>query len=156
MDAISWIGIVGIAGTLFGTYIGARINYKSAMDAVKQEIAWNQDRLDKEKREKNEYIKNTIIMFIRREIEFNYNVLEITYSMNIPLEKKETISFYEYEKAKYKLLENPTPIVKEIIKLYELFKDMTLLRTNRADKDRVAKLDEIKKQKEILDKYFEH
>ena len=154
METNGWITIAGIAGTLLGTYVGAKINYRSSQDAVKQEIAWDQDRLKQEKKEKNEYVRNTIIMFIKREIEFNYNVIEIVSTMNIPIEKREKINFYEYEKAKYELLKNPTPIVKEIIKLYELFKDITILRTNRADKDRIAKIDEIKKQKEVIDKYF--
>lgn len=155
MDASILIGLLGsIFGMLLGVIIGAKTYSKGALDAVNEKLTFERDRNVKEKKEREEYALNMIMSFLKNEIEINYNVIGISTSKKIYILKNERLHFEEYERIKYKLLEHPTDMVKEINKLYRLFYDLLLLSPSNQDPERINKLEDIVKQKDLLDAYF--
>lgn len=149
------VGILcSIFGMLLGVIIGAKTYSKGAIDTVNEILSHEREKSVKEKSKKEEYIFQMIMSFLKNEIEINYNVIGISTSKKIYILKNERLHFEEYERIKYRLLEHPTDMVKEINKLYRLFYDLLLLSPNIQDPERINKLDEIVKQKELLDTYF--
>lgn len=64
------------------------------------------------------------------------------------------ILFKEYDQAKYILLQNPSPIVKEINKMYMLFKEFSLLDLEVKNDFYTDIINRIAKEKSILDEMF--
>lgn len=155
MDNTVLVGLLGTLGTLvgalLGAWIGGKIQYKGAIDAIEKQIGKDEEKRTKEKQEKDTFINQVVTNYLLSEIEWNYNVLEISGSRNFPIEYRGILKFEEFRQAKYLLLENPNQLVREIIKLYDLFINIQAARTNKSDPGRIDLLNKILRQKRVIE-----
>lgn len=141
MDVL--IGIAGIVGTLIGAIVGSVISNKGAEKSLKAQLEYEEQKRKAEDKQKYDYIYDTILNFIISELEHNFNVLEISNSRNFYVGTKYMLEFGEFDRVKYKLLENPTPLVKQIIVIYRLFYDMFPIVNNKNTINYTQKMNEI-------------
>lgn len=153
---ISSIVAAGIAvfGSIYGAKLSAEKSIEATMEILKEQMMVELQEKERLRIEKATYIQSIIVTFLKKEIEKNYDILDITGIKNLPIGTNFMLQFEEYEKTKYILLENPTRIVREINKLYSLFEDILGLNDNSRVQDKLKKLDEIIEQKEIVDILF--
>lgn len=128
-------GLLGVLATIAGVILGSGIEFYKTNATNKEE---------------EEYILHTILSFLKPEIEYNYNVVGLSRSKDLAVEKRYYLAFSEYQAAKYQLLKKPSEVVKEVINLYQLFQEYTLIPDHDRKKQEKKKGD-IKVQKEILD-----
>jgi hypothetical protein len=145
---------VAVFGSIYGAKLGAEKSIEGTMEILKEQMRVELHEKEKLRIEKATYIQSIIATFLSKEMEKNYEILDITGVKNLPIGTNFKLEFDEYEKTKYILLENPTRIVREINKLYSLFDDILNLNDNNRIQDKLKKLDEIIAQKEIVDILF--
>ena len=134
-------------GTILGVWIGSRIQAK----VMKKQNNREDEKRDKEKQEQDMFINQVVTNFLLTEIDWNYNILDISGTRCLPIEHKEHLRFNEFQEAKYLLLKNSNKLVREIIKLYSLFQDILAARPNRSDSGRLTILNQIIKQKGVIE-----
>lgn len=150
---ISSVVAAGIAvfGSIYGAKIGAERGVEGVMGVLREQMEIEKQEKEKERIEKATYIQSIIITFLNKEIDKNYDILDITGEKNLPIGTEFKLQFDEYEKTKYLLLENPTRTVREINKLYSLFNDIVVLNDNDKVQEKLKKIDEIIEQKDTIE-----
>lgn len=142
---------IAVIGSLYGVKIGSQRALEGIMNLLKEQMQVEAIAKEKDRVEKATYIQSIILTFLNKEIEKNYEILDITGVKNLPIGTNFQLRFDEYEKTKYVLLENPTRSVREVNKLYSLFYDIIDLNDNNQVQQKLSKLDQIIEQKEIVD-----
>jgi len=155
MEITAWIGLLSagvvLFSGLFGAWLGAKIQNKGAMDAIGKQIEKDEEKRAKDKREQDTFIGQVITNYLLSEIEWNYNMLDIWGSKDLPIGHKVELGYTEFEQAKYLILKNPNDQVRQIIKLYGLFKDIQAANPDRRDPGRLKILSQIIEQKKIIE-----
>lgn len=142
---------IAVFGSIYGVKISSERSLKGIMEVLKEQKNVELHEKEKMRIEKATYIQSIILTFLNKEIEKNYEILDISGEKNLPIGTVFKLQFDEYEKTKYLLLENPTRSVREINKLYSLFDDILQLNDNNKIQDKIKKLDEIIEQKDMVD-----
>lgn len=150
---VSSIVAAGLAvfGSIYGAKIGAERSIEGTMKILKEQMRIELQEKEKNRIENATYTQSIIVTFLNKEIEKNYEILDITGEKNFPIGTDFKLQFDEYEKTKYILLKNPTRSVREINKLYSLFNDILALNDNNQVQDKLKKIDEIIQQKDMVD-----
>lgn len=137
---------------VFGSYLGAVYGGNKAIEATERQLAKQEEYENKKRKEDEKYINSVILNLIKFELEVNYSKVWI--SSKKPDGGNRAILFKEYDQAKYILLQNPSPIVKEINKMYMLFKEFSLLDLEVKNDFYTDIINRIAKEKSILDEMF--
>lgn len=142
---------LAVACYRFGFKAGSEKALQGIMEAFQEQLRQQAQEKEKEKREKTSYVQDIIATFLMKEINKNYELLDLSGKKNLPIGTEFKLEFSVFENTKYILLEYPTRTVREIYKLYSLFDDITNLNDTSQVQDKLKKFDEIMEQKELVE-----
>ena len=135
----------------YGLKTGSEKALKGILETFNEKFNLELKEKESEKREKIAYVQDIIATFLMKEMNRNYEILDISGKKNLPVGTEFELEFDTFEKTKFILLENPTRAIREIYKLYSMFEDITKLNDTSQVQDKLKKLDDIIQQKEIVD-----
>jgi hypothetical protein len=143
--------VIAVVSYKYGLKTGSEKALKGILETFNEKFNMEQKEKEREKREKTAYVQDIIATFLMKEMNRNYEILDISGKKNLPVGTEFELEFDAFEKTKYILLENPTRTIREIYKLYSMFEDITQLNDTSQVQDKLKKLDDIIQQKEIVD-----
>lgn len=142
---------IGAGGALYGARYGARKSIEAGLALLDQFKMEELARKEQEKTERAAYIQSILLTFLVREMNDNFELLDLSGDKNLPIGTNFILKFDEYEKTKYMLLENPTRSVREINKLYALFYEICGMNSNAQIQAKMKKMDEIIEVKDTVE-----
>jgi hypothetical protein len=151
-NVISVITSLAAVAAAIAAWKAASASEKSVR-AMNKQIDNEEKRRYEEQREQTDYLNSAVIKFLLPEIEYNLNVVGLMDTKEVG--KIHKLKFDEFEKAKYLLIKNPTDIVEEVIKLYDMFSDIMIISTETSDPKRIKIINKIMEQWSKIQKILE-
>lgn len=155
--------LIGVFGALFGAKLGGEKSYKAAMDSVTAQIKYQNELLDKERKNKEQLAVKIIAKFLWYEIDYNCETLDGNnkifstnrFLKNRPeqLSYERVFKFDDYSKIKYQLLNYNSETVNKVIDLYN--KLFILKNHNDLDQLTQKEFEEVKTLYKVKNQIYE-
>lgn len=128
MDSNILASIIGIGGTLLGTWVGSKYSYRGAMDAVTKQMDFQANQLENEKKYQSELAIRIISKLLWPEISSNYKKIE-HYREYLDVDDfiennkakiclSRDLDLTTYNKIKYDLVKHNSEIINDVIDVY--------------------------------------